>query len=114
MVHILISERIVGGTACHLVYFPGTNRMNLIDDSGTELVLPTGVPPNTVGTLTNSRCSIDTALASRTITQDGITLTIPVAFQAAKFGGTRNVYVNGFDTHGNLSHWVHGATLNIR
>jgi uncharacterized repeat protein (TIGR02543 family) len=115
MIHVLVSDRIVGGTPCQAVYFPLGNTLDLINDTGTALVSgAVGVAPGTPGTLANSRCSINTGLASRSVTDKNVTVTIPMNFQAATFGGMRNVYVNAFDIAGQLSHWVQASTLNVR
>ena len=37
MVHVLVSDRIVGGTPCQVVYVPSVNLMNLINDAGTDV-----------------------------------------------------------------------------
>jgi hypothetical protein len=115
MIHVLVSDRIVGGLPCQAVYFPLGNTLDLINDSGTALVSGgAGVTPGTAGTLANSRCSINTGLASRAVSDKNVTVTIPMNFRPATFGGMRNVYVNAFDIAGQLSHWVQASTLNVR
>jgi hypothetical protein len=115
MIHVLVSDRIVGGTPCHAVYFPLGNTLDLINDSGTALVSGAfGVAPGTPGTLANSRCGINTGLASRSVSDKNVTVTIPLNFKPATFGGMRNVYVNAFDIAGQLSHWVQASTINVR
>jgi hypothetical protein len=115
MIHVLVSDRIVGGTPCHAVYFPLGNTLDLINDAGTALVSgAVGVAPGTPGTYSNSRCSVNTGLASRAVSDKNVTVTIPMNFKPATFGGMRNVYVNAFDIAGQLSHWVQASTLNVR
>ena len=67
MIHLLTSAAIVGSPACQFVYFPAANTLNLINDSGTELVSPTGIVPGQPGSLTNARCSANAAASSRTL-----------------------------------------------
>ena len=59
-VHMLISDKIVGGIPCHVIYFPPSNTLNLVNDLGNALVSPTGVQPGTGGFLSNSRCTLNT------------------------------------------------------
>jgi hypothetical protein len=113
-VHLLISDRIVGGVPCQVVYFPGTNRLNLINDSGTALVSPGGIQPGTFGVLSNSRCAINTSAASITIAGTSLTVNVPLTFQVGTFGGAKGVYGNAFDNTGLTSHWVQGATFSVQ
>ena len=43
-----------------------------------------------------------------------VSLKIETAFHSATFAGRRHVYVNVFDIHGNLTHWVYGGSLDIK
>jgi hypothetical protein len=70
--------------------------------------------PGTPGSIANSRCSINTGQASRTLAGNGVTVTIPLNFQPGTFGGLKNVYVNAFDNYGLLTHWVQGATMTVQ
>jgi hypothetical protein len=114
MIHLLVSDRILGGVPCQAIYFPTNNTLNLINDTGTLLVSNTGVVPGTAGTIANSRCSINTGQAFRTLAGNSVTVTIPMNFQPGTFGGSKNVYVNAFDNYGLLTHWVQGATLTVQ
>ena len=76
MIHLLISASIVGSPACQIVYFPGSNLLNMINDAGTALVSATGVAVGQAGLLSNSRCSVSTSLAYRTQATNALTLTI--------------------------------------
>jgi hypothetical protein len=114
MVHLLVSDRIQGGVPCQAIYFPAGNVLNLINDTGTDLVSSGGVAPGKPGSIANSRCSINTGQAFRTLAGNGVTITIPMNFQPATFSGLKNVYVNAFDNNGLLTHWVQGATMAIQ
>ena len=114
MIHLLVSDRILGGVPCQAIYFPSSNTLNLINDTGTQLISNGGVVPGTPGSLANSRCSINTGQASRTIVGTSVTVTLPMSFQPGTFGGLKNVYVNVFDNYGLLTHWVQGATMTVQ
>jgi hypothetical protein len=113
-IHLLLSDRIVGGLPCHVIYFPGTNQLNLVNDAGTALVSPTGVTPGTSGFLSNSRCAVNTVGSSIGVSGNNITVTTPLTFQTAIFGGSKGVYGNAFDNGGLTTHWVQGATLFVQ
>jgi uncharacterized repeat protein (TIGR02543 family) len=114
MIHLLLSNGIMAGNPCQVVYFPGNNTLNLINDTGSALVSPTGVAPGTAGTIANSRCTINTGLASRSVSGNAVTVTIPLNLQTSTFAGTKKVYVNAFDAFGQLTHWIQAATLTVQ
>jgi hypothetical protein len=113
MIHLLASAQIVGSPACQIVYFPGANVLNMVNDTGTALVSATGVAAGQAGLLTNSRCSVNTNFASRTQAGNTLTLIIPVNY-AAGFAGQKTVYFNAFDNAGLLTHWVAGSTMLVQ
>jgi uncharacterized protein YkwD len=113
MIHLLTSASIVGSPVCQVVYFPAANVLNMINDSGTALVSGTGLTPGQAGTLDNSRCSVNVALASRTQSVNNVALVLPVTYTQS-FTGQKNVYVNAFDNVGLLSHWVQGSTMLVQ
>jgi hypothetical protein len=113
MIHLLLSTGIMAANPCQAVYFPGNNTLNLINDTGAALVSPAGVTPGTPGSIANSRCAINTGLASRSLAGNSVTVTIPLNLQAGTFSGTKRVYVNAFDAFGQLTHWVQTATLTV-
>ena len=113
MIHLLLSTGITAGNPCQAVYFPGNNTLNLINDTGAALVSAAGVTPGTAGSIANSRCAINTGLASRSVAGNNVTVTIPLNLQVGTFAGTKKVYVNAFDAFGQLTHWVQAATLTV-
>jgi uncharacterized repeat protein (TIGR02543 family) len=113
MIHLLLSTGIMAGNPCQAVYFPGNNTLNLINDSGTALVSPAGVKPGTAGAIANSRCSINTGLAARSLAGNNVMVTIPLNLQSGAFSGMKRVYVNAFDAFGQLTHWVQASTLAV-
>jgi len=112
-VTMLISPVIAGGEPCQAFYFQATNTLNLVNDGGTAMVSTTGIVPGTAGTLSNSRCTINTGAATQMISGDNVTVSLPMGFNAGTFSGTKNVYVNAFDNNGFLSHWVTGGTWTV-
>lgn len=115
MIHLILNTGITASNPCQVVYFPGNKTLNLINDTGTALVASgTGVTPGTPGSIANSRCAVNTGLASESVSGNNVTVTIPLNLQLATFGGTKNVYVNAFDAFGQLTHWVQAATLTVQ
>ena len=113
MVHVLISDRIVGGSACQIVYFPLSNTLNLVNDAGSDMATPAGLKPG-AGALANSRCGVIGTQTSALAWSSMVSLKIATTFQSATFAGRRHVYVNVFDIHGNLTHWVYAGSLDIK
>jgi hypothetical protein len=114
MINLLISDRIVGGAACHALYFPGNNSFNLIDDASEGLVSTSGASPGAAGTIANSRCAINTQQASRSVAGNNLTVVFPMSFKPGAFSGSKKVYANVFDAVGQLSHWVQVGTMNVQ
>jgi parallel beta-helix repeat protein len=108
-VHIRFNTAIVGGTPCHAVYF-ANNTIALINDAGTALVGPVTLGSAPVAT---GRCSIG-AGASRSISGNNLILNLPMTFSPANFGGAKNVYVDVFDIHGAVTHWVRTGTWTVQ
>ena len=106
-VHMRLSSAIVGSAPCHLIYFPATNSMGLVNDSGDALIGPATLGS---GVLATNRCLVDTNKVRRSDMPNGLTLTVPVTFNAGLFGGLKNLYINVFDKGGNLTHWVRTGT----
>jgi len=113
-VTILISSVIVGAPACQAFYFPASNTLNLVNDSGSAMVSTNGIAPGTAGTLANSRCSINTGSASSSPAGNNVTVALPMTFDSSTFGGAKNIYLNAFDDFGKLSHWVNSATWTVQ
>jgi len=113
-VTMLISPVIEGSLPCQAFYFPYSNTINLVNDSSTAMVSTTGIVPGKAGTLSNSRCSIDTGSASSSSTTDNVTVTLPMTFDTTTFGGPKKIYLNAFDDFGNLSHWVTSGTWTVQ
>jgi len=113
-VTMLVSPVIVGAPACQAFYFPASNTLNLVNDSGSAMVSANGIVPGTAGTLSNSRCSINTGSASSSPAGNNVTVALPMTFNPSTFGGAKNIYLNAFDDFGKLSHWVTSATWTVQ
>jgi len=113
MITLLASASITGAPACQLVYFPGANTLNLVNDAGTDLVAPGGVVLGQPGLLANSRCSANSAGASHAVSGNTLTWTVPVTYSSS-FAGQKSVYANAFDINGLLGHWVQGSTMQVQ
>lgn len=111
MVHLRFSSGIVGAEPCHVIYFPGDNTINLINDAGTDLEAPPGVKLGSVG-ISTQRCTI-AAGATRSVEGNTLTLTLPMHFNRSTFLGAKTAYANVFDNAGNLTHWITVGTLNV-
>ena len=114
IVTLLIAPNIVGSSPCQAFYFPASDKLNLVNDSGTAFVSVSGNTPGTGGVLANSRCSLNTAAAVRTLAGNNVTLTFPMGFVPGTFSGAKNVYLNAFDNFGLLTHWVQFATYTVQ
>lgn len=114
LMHLRISSAIVEQPACHVVYFVGSNKLNLIDAAGAALVSQAGVTPGSANTLTNGLCTLNSAGATVSAAGTTASVKVPMTFNAASFGGAKNVYVNAFDTGGLLSHWVQGGVITVQ
>lgn len=111
LVHILLNSTIVGGSPCHFVYSPAANTLNLINDDGTAMVADSWLAPGSNGSLSNSRCSTQTALAfRRVISPTESQLQLIISFNTQAYAGSRNAYLNVFDAAGLLSHWTEIGT----
>jgi hypothetical protein len=114
-VNLLISDRIVGGTPCHVIYFPQSNLVNLVNDAGNGFV-SAGVTPGSFGFLGNSRCQVNTSTMSVSSSGANLTVIVPMGFSTTTFSGTKGVWGNAFDRGPNqlTSHWVQGGILTVQ
>jgi hypothetical protein len=116
MMHMLIADKIVGGAPCHVVYFPAGNSLVLVNDTGTDLVAGNLTPgvANPPMLLSNSRCTVSNVGLTRGFGGNFASVTIPVSFTTATFGGAKNIYSNAFDNAGLLTHWVQGGVWTVQ
>jgi hypothetical protein len=108
-VHFRLTPNITGSLFCHVVYFRGTNTLNLIDDAGTGFVSETGIAPGS-GTLQNSRCTLNGANTSISFSTSGgdAAFIIGLTHNEQTFSAPKQLFVNAFDTLGNVTHWWPG------
>jgi hypothetical protein len=97
-VNMLFQSQLTGQNACWVQYTPATNAIDLVGDSGSG---STSNTLGTVGTLSNSQCSVDTGLSSMSTSGNNLTVTAAVTFKPA-FTGAKNIYMSVF-TNLNLS-----------
>jgi hypothetical protein len=108
-VHLRLNTAVVGGAPCHAVYFATNNTIALINDAGTALIGPVALGTAVAG----GRCSI-AAGASRVPSGNSLTLNVPFTFNTGTFGGAKNIYVDAFDLHGAVTHWVRTGTWTVQ
>jgi hypothetical protein len=114
LIHMILSDRIVGGLACHVIYFSYDDTVALIDDAGTGFAGAGRVARGSANTLANSRCSVNVAGATRGASSNLVSITYPMTFSTSTFGGVKSIYLNAFDLSGNLSHWVRSAIHSVQ
>jgi hypothetical protein len=112
-VHFRVASRITAADPCHVVYFPATGTLALINDAGDALVSGVSVPLGVAGTLSNSRCTVDTGAATKQNGDGTLIVSVPVTFVPEKAAGERFIYINAFDDSGKLSHWVLGGVFRV-
>jgi hypothetical protein len=77
-------------SACAVIYVPGTNKMHLYNDSGTEL--STGVTPGSSVLVSNSQCTLAGTGSSFSTSGDNLTLKVALTFSGT-FVGRQNVFL---------------------
>jgi hypothetical protein len=101
-VNILVAEQILGGNVrCHIIYFPATKEIKLLNDAGTGYV--TNNPAQ------NGYCAIgsfngDVMFVSGT--ENDLHLNIPMVWNTPLLTKKLSVWANTFDNIGNLTHWL--------
>jgi hypothetical protein len=111
LVNLRFNSGIAGGAPCHVVYFPGSNTINLVNDSDSGLAVRPDIILGSVS-IGTQRCIVDEG-SSRTIAGNTLTLNLQMRFITSTFAGIKTVYANVFDLSGNLTHWVQTGTLTV-
>jgi hypothetical protein len=114
MIHARVGSSIIDSNACHVIYFPSEHTMNLVADSGASLVAGLNMGVGQPGVLANSRCALNVGAAAVVKTGTQFSLSIPLTFQTATFGGPKYFLWNAFDIRGLTSHWVFGGSWDVR
>jgi hypothetical protein len=112
-VHLRASSTIADSPACHVIYFPFLDSINLVNASGDALIAKAHIKVGTHGTLENGLCSVSTDAARSSKNAERLTIHVPITYTPA-FKGNKYIFANGFDTAGRLTHWVMGAIMLVR
>jgi hypothetical protein len=80
--------------ACGVRYVQATNQLFLMNDVGTVWLGP--ITPGSAGTLSNTQCVLNGATSSVTAAGNNLTVNFSVNFLA--FAGSKNLYMQAFDT----------------
>jgi hypothetical protein len=107
LVHLRFAAGITASEYCHVLYSPGANALNLINDAGTGLASAPWVSWTADASAENSRCKVErTGLTQGAATAPQMTSSFRLTFKPSAFGGQKNVYMNVFDHQGRTTHWV--------
>jgi YVTN family beta-propeller protein len=93
-------------SACAVIYVLGTNQMYLYNDAGTGL--SAGVTPGSVGSVSNSQCTLAGTGSSVTTSGNNVTLNVALTFTGT-FTGQQNVYLYAIGKTAN-SGWLKKGT----
>jgi hypothetical protein len=106
-VDVLFQSQLSAANACYAIYVPSNNTIVLINDSGAGAAGSATL--GTVGTLTNSQCTIDTGASSASGSGTNLTLNVAVTFKPP-FAGAKNIYMVSGNGNNISSGWqVKGA-----
>ena len=86
---ILINSSLSGTSACFLYYVGGSQLLYLLSDAGA---FQTPITIGTLGTLSNSQCSLNVGASSAVLSGNTLTLNLAVTFTPA-FAGPKNVFL---------------------
>jgi hypothetical protein len=111
LVHLRFASSLTLDDYCHVLYSPGANAINLINDAGTAFAgswVAFGAPD--VTSVENLRCKVErTGLTQNPATGPQMTTSFTLNFKPA-FAGPKNTYMNVFDHQGRTTHWVQVGT----
>jgi subtilisin family serine protease len=91
-VNMVINSSLSATAACYFIWEPGSNTVDLADDSGSNL---TRTPVGGSATLSNSQCSIPASTVSATFSGSTITVAATVTFSGT-FAGAKNVWATWY------------------
>jgi hypothetical protein len=113
LVHLRFATAITESQYCHVLYSPGANALNLINDTGTALASASWVSWSADASTENSRCKVErTGLTQNPASGPQMTTSLTLSFKPA-FNGPKNTYMNVFDHQGRTSHWVQVGTWTV-
>ncbi len=98
-VHWLLNTSLAYGGSCGVRYSPVTGQFNLVNEAGSAWQSPA-----TVGTVSNSRYSVDLSATQTQSSGSTLTLSLPVEFTAA-FAGAKFAWIQAEDKSDDDSGW---------
>ncbi len=99
--YLMVHSQIRPDGGCFVYYHRPGHTVYLLNDAGTSW--SPGVPAGS-GSLANGACTVNTAALTASTNGNTLTVTFPLAFQAA-FAGSKNVYLLAIDAAGHNSNW---------
>lgn len=104
-VNVLVAEQILGGNVrCHVVYFPASREIHLLKDDGSGVV--TTLPKQNNTCAIGSGAAFDNDVLFVSGSGNDLHMNIPMVWNQSKLTKKLNIWVNTFDTSGNLTHWL--------
>ena len=101
-VDIIFNSQLVGQNGCFIEYSRASNVLYMVADSGSGFVGSATL--GTVGTLTNSQCTVNTGTSTAQGTGNNLTVTLAITFKPAFFG-TKNAYMSVANNSGVFVGW---------
>jgi hypothetical protein len=109
-VDFMIESALNGQNACYAFYVPSTNILTMFNDAGNGYTGSSTL--GTVGTLSNSQCTIDVGASSASAVGNNLTLTVAVTFKPG-FAGAKNSYMMAANKSGLSSGWQSKGTWTV-
>jgi hypothetical protein len=91
---MVINSNLSGTGACYFIWEPVANSVDLLDDSGSNLMR---TPVGGSGMLSNSQCSIPASSVSASFTGSTITVAVTVTFTAG-FTGPKAIWATWYSS----------------
>jgi hypothetical protein len=88
-VDFLFQAQFTGQNACYAIYSPSSKTITLMNDAGNSSAGSATL--GTVGTLSNSQCTLDTGASSASGSGNSLTLNVKLTFKPS-FAGTKNIF----------------------
>jgi hypothetical protein len=92
-VNMLFQTQIAGQNACWVQYTRASNIIDLVNDSGSG---NTSATVGTLGTLSNSQCTLDTGASSVSGSGNNLTVTVALTFKP-QFAGAKSIFMSVFN-----------------
>lgn len=101
-VEAIINGSLLAAHGCYIAYNPATNRISLVDDTGS--VLLGNLTPGTPGSTENSQCAVNSGAAQVSTAGEQLILTVPVTFKPS-FAGQKSVFLSALDGGARRAPW---------